>query len=223
MSQACTIVYHTAAYILFMIVYILRSIPYMICVDRWPTSSRMCYGCNVRSLGEIGAIQAETQALLVANRVDHEEFTTEMLEPLHAFLSPTTGANDVTDSLVTDQDGDSNNDVTTEESLAVVESVLEETVAETVVEAAPVWTIPREEIDRRRDLRKERIFTIDPSSARDLDDALSITPLDNDTFSIGLVYSILSYMHITSYYITSLYLCVYILLSYDIHDDIVCI
>ena len=171
----------------------------------------MCYGCNVRSLGEIGAIHAETQALLVANRVDHDEFTTEMLEPLHAFLSPTATnctTTGVTDSLATDQDGDSNNDVTTEESLAVVESVLEETVAETVVEAAPVWTIPREEIDRRRDLRKERIFTIDPSSARDLDDALSITPLDDDTFSVGLVYHIISYMPITSYDIANLYVSV---------------
>ena len=160
----------------------------------------MCYGCNVRSLGEIGAIQGETEALLVANRVDHDEFTAEMLEPLHAFLSPTTtttclDTTGVTDSLTTDQDGDSNNDMTTEESVAVIEG--EPTEGVEVVETAPVWTIPQEVIDRRRDLRKERIFTIDPSSARDLDDALSITPLDDDTFSVGLVYRILSYMTIT--------------------------
>ena len=178
----------------------------------------MCYGCNVRSLGEIGAIHAETQALLVANRVDHDEFTTEMLEPLHAFLSPTATnctTTGVTDSLATDQDGDSNNDMTTEESVAVVESAVEMDETEEAVEVAPVWTIPQDEIDRRRDLRKERIFTIDPSSARDLDDALSITPLDDDTFSVGLVYRILSYMPTFSYYITNLYY-VYVVLSYGI-------
>ena len=179
-------------------------------IDRWPTSSRMCYGCNVRSLGEIGAIQAETEALLVANRVDHDEFTTEMLEPLHAFLSPTTTTTTTTgvaDSLVTDQDSDSHNDLTTEESVAVIEGELTEGVE--AVETASVWTIPQEEIDRRRDLRKERIFTIDPSSARDLDDALSITPLDDDTFSVGLVYRIISYMPTISYYVTNLYRCMY--------------
>lgn len=48
------------------------------------------------------------------------------------------------------------------------------------------WRIPDDEIARRRDLRNERIFTIDPTTARDLDDALSITPLENGTFEIGV-------------------------------------
>lgn len=48
------------------------------------------------------------------------------------------------------------------------------------------WKIPDEEIAKRRDLRKERIFTIDPTSARDLDDALSVTPLADGTVEIGV-------------------------------------
>lgn len=36
------------------------------------------------------------------------------------------------------------------------------------------WKIPEEEIKKRVDLRKRRIFTIDPLTAKDLDDALSI-------------------------------------------------
>jgi exoribonuclease R len=48
------------------------------------------------------------------------------------------------------------------------------------------WEIPAEEIARRRDLRSKRIFTIDPYSARDLDDALHITELPNGTFEIGV-------------------------------------
>ena len=36
------------------------------------------------------------------------------------------------------------------------------------------YAIPQEEIDQRMDLRSKRIFTIDPITAKDLDDALSI-------------------------------------------------
>lgn len=48
------------------------------------------------------------------------------------------------------------------------------------------WKIPEDEIARRRDLRNQRIFTIDPTTARDLDDALSITPLEDGTVEIGV-------------------------------------
>ncbi|KAM4836383.1 DIS3-like exonuclease 2 isoform 2-T3 [Thomomys bottae] len=41
------------------------------------------------------------------------------------------------------------------------------------------WTIPPEEFNNRRDFRKDCVFTIDPSTARDLDDALSCKPLTN--------------------------------------------
>lgn len=41
--------------------------------------------------------------------------------------------------------------------------------------AGSSWKIPDDEISKRRDLRAYRIFTIDPWSARDLDDALHIT------------------------------------------------
>lgn len=48
------------------------------------------------------------------------------------------------------------------------------------------WTIPPEEILRRRDLRKECIFTIDPATARDLDDALSCKLLPDGNFEVGV-------------------------------------
>ncbi len=46
--------------------------------------------------------------------------------------------------------------------------------------------ITEEEMEGRRDLREELIFTIDPSDARDHDDALSITPLDEDHWRVGV-------------------------------------
>ena len=48
------------------------------------------------------------------------------------------------------------------------------------------WTIPEKEFEYRRDLRKECIFTIDPTTARDLDDALSCRPLEPGFFEVGV-------------------------------------
>ncbi|XP_069870985.1 DIS3-like exonuclease 2 [Dipodomys merriami] len=55
------------------------------------------------------------------------------------------------------------------------------------------WTIPSEEFNKRRDLRKDCVFTIDPSTARDLDDALSCRPLTNGTFEVGVHIADVSY------------------------------
>jgi len=47
-------------------------------------------------------------------------------------------------------------------------------------------SIPKEEIQRRRDLREEVTFTIDPADAKDFDDALSIKLLDNGNYYLGV-------------------------------------
>ena len=43
-----------------------------------------------------------------------------------------------------------------------------------------------EEVAKRRDLRSWRIFSIDPITARDLDDALSIEPLEGGGWRMGV-------------------------------------
>ncbi|XP_045150247.1 DIS3-like exonuclease 2, partial [Echinops telfairi] len=55
------------------------------------------------------------------------------------------------------------------------------------------WTIPQEEFSKRRDLRKDCVFTIDPSTARDLDDALSCQPLADGNFEVGVHIADVSY------------------------------
>ncbi|MAC04692.1 MAG: ribonuclease R [Balneola sp.] len=57
--------------------------------------------------------------------------------------------------------------------------------------------IPEEEFKRRRDMRDEFVFTIDPADAKDFDDALSIKVLDNGNYYLGV--------HIAdvSHYVTS--------------------
>ena len=48
------------------------------------------------------------------------------------------------------------------------------------------WKIPQEELESRRDFRDVCVFTIDPATARDLDDALHCKKLDDGTFEIGV-------------------------------------
>lgn len=49
------------------------------------------------------------------------------------------------------------------------------------------WSpIPADEIPERRDMRGTTTFTIDPVTAKDFDDALSIKKLSNDTYEIGV-------------------------------------
>jgi ribonuclease R/exosome complex exonuclease DIS3/RRP44 len=46
--------------------------------------------------------------------------------------------------------------------------------------------ITKEEISKRRDMRGDLTFTIDPKDAKDFDDALSFKKLDNGNFEIGI-------------------------------------
>ncbi|XP_071522150.1 uncharacterized protein [Panulirus ornatus] len=55
------------------------------------------------------------------------------------------------------------------------------------------WSIPLEEIKARTDLRDECIFTIDPSTARDLDDAVSCLPLPSGNYRVGVHIADVSY------------------------------
>ncbi|WP_373057218.1 ribonuclease R [Zunongwangia sp. H14] len=47
-------------------------------------------------------------------------------------------------------------------------------------------SIQESEISKRRDMRKDLTFTIDPKDAKDFDDALSFTKLENGNYEIGI-------------------------------------
>jgi len=46
--------------------------------------------------------------------------------------------------------------------------------------------IPEREFETRKDLRGERVFSIDPDDAKDVDDALSVKANDDGTYDIGI-------------------------------------
>ncbi|RNA34144.1 DIS3-like exonuclease 2 isoform X1 [Brachionus plicatilis] len=64
-----------------------------------------------------------------------------------------------------------------------------------VIQSLPAtpWSIPQEEFDYRKDLRNVCIFTIDPATARDLDDALHCVQLEDDLFEVGVHIADVSY------------------------------
>ena len=55
------------------------------------------------------------------------------------------------------------------------------------------WVIPEEELTKRRDFRDECVFTIDPLTARDLDDALHCKRLPDGNIEVGVHIADVSY------------------------------
>ncbi|KAK2145384.1 hypothetical protein LSH36_683g03080 [Paralvinella palmiformis] len=111
-------------------------------ITDWAETSKFPRGQLLRSLGEAGQIEPETEGLLMEYDVDYSDFSEQVLACLPQTFP---------------------------------------------------WSIPEKELSSRRDLRNLCIFTIDPATARDLDDALSCVPLDNGRFEIGVHIADVSY------------------------------
>jgi protein SSD1 len=65
---------------------------------------------------------------------------------------------------------------------------IDETFSESALRCLPPlpWSIPEREISSRRDFRAHRVFSIDPPTAKDLDDAMSVVKLDGGLYEIGV-------------------------------------
>lgn len=55
------------------------------------------------------------------------------------------------------------------------------------------WSIPEREYSARRDFRSNRVFTIDPPTAKDLDDAVSVVKLEGGLYEVGVHIADVSY------------------------------
>ncbi|KAG8581681.1 hypothetical protein GDO81_007753 [Engystomops pustulosus] len=111
-------------------------------ITDWRADSNFAEGKLMKSLGQAGEIEPETEGILTEYGVDFSEFSNIVLQCLPQNLP---------------------------------------------------WTIPQEELAKRKDLRKECIFTIDPATARDLDDALSCKLLPDGNFEVGVHIADVSY------------------------------
>ena len=104
-------------------------------IKEWEINMAFAYGVLMRTLGEAGNIEPETESIIAANGIDSSPFGQDILACL--------------------PDGDT-------------------------------WSIKPEELKKRKDLREECIFTIDPATARDLDDAVSCKKIGDDLFEVGV-------------------------------------
>ncbi|KAF7355365.1 DIS3-like exonuclease 2 [Mycena sanguinolenta] len=70
-----------------------------------------------------------------------------------------------------------------------------EDFTENVIKCLPPmpWAIPEREFEVRKDLRADRIFSIDPETAKDLDDALSVKLNEDGTYDVGVHIADVSY------------------------------
>lgn len=55
------------------------------------------------------------------------------------------------------------------------------------------YSIPEREFETRRDLRADRVFTVDPETAKDLDDALSVKVNGDGTYDVSVHIADVSY------------------------------
>ena len=104
-------------------------------INSWSEQIPFANGSITKNLGEAGLIDPETEAILVNNDIDCNEFSEKVLQDLP---DPQT------------------------------------------------WQVTAEELERRRDFRSTCVFSVDPATARDLDDALSCRPLEDGTFEVGV-------------------------------------
>ncbi|KAM8954089.1 DIS3-like exonuclease 2 [Pelodytes ibericus] len=111
-------------------------------ITSWREDSNFAEGNLMKSLGQAGEIEPETEGILLEYGVDFSDFPDQVLQCLPQNLP---------------------------------------------------WSIPADEFQKRKDLRKECIFTIDPATARDLDDALSCKPLQDGNFEVGVHIADVSY------------------------------
>eukprot|EP00884_Botryococcus_braunii_P005406 jgi/Botrbrau1/14867/Bobra.0298s0001.1 len=76
------------------------------------------------------------------------------------------------------------------ETRAILEQcgIVEEPFSPEVLACLPEtpWSIPAQELASRLDLREKRVISIDPPTAKDLDDALSIEPLPGGGWRVGV-------------------------------------
>ena len=162
----------------------------------WPKTSRMCSGGNIKLIGDKGTINAETEALLLDQDLNHGPFPLDALKSLLSVLQATTAPDttlpplpptaSVAQNTQEGKRGQKQSGKNMNPQQLQQQNGSPDIVTSQLLDAVTAaWTVPEGEVARRRDLRSLRIFSIDPPSARDLDDTLSVQALPDGTYIVG--------------------------------------
>ncbi|KAL6067842.1 DIS3-like exonuclease 2 [Balamuthia mandrillaris] len=132
-------------------------------IERWEITDSHPKGKLLRNLGKAGDTEVEMRALLEEAEIYWtEDFPEDALACLHSKLRRLEESRQY-------EEGAVSNDKVEQKEEGAKPKPQEQEWENFEISAA--------EVARRRDLRDTCVFSIDPATARDLDDALSITPL----------------------------------------------
>jgi exoribonuclease R len=123
----------------------------------WPVTSRYPQAYCRDILGPVGDIETEIACLLYENQIDFA---------LHPFSLAARACLPTLTASGRDDAADGDND--------------------DAGDALFSWTIPRQEIAHRRDLRNYCIFSVDPPGCQDIDDTMHVCRLPNGQVEIGV-------------------------------------
>ena len=124
--------------------------------EAWMSGMRFPPCRKVQAMGNCFDPEDETQALLTEHDVNHGEFEPSVLRDVEQAVK----SGRTKSTSVSGADGADGEDLG--------------------------WAPTKSMYKGRKDYRDERIFTIDPTTAKDLDDALHIKPLPNNQVEIGV-------------------------------------
>lgn len=120
-------------------------------IVKWTASSALPMGQLKQHVGKSGQFETEINCLLIQSGLQYQ---------------------DIDDVTVNNNNNNNNNKSNSNNSNGEWSSFR--------TEDGDHWSIPATEFERRQDLRPLRIFSIDPASCKDVDDAVSITKLVNN-------------------------------------------
>jgi len=120
---------------------------------------------SIQKMGKSCLVEDEIRALLLENDLDHGEHPPEVLQDVDRAVK---------DGLYSD-DNNNNNGTSSSSSPSLG------------------WKPTEQMYQGRRDYRSQRIFTIDPTTAKDLDDALHISQLTDNIVEVGVHIADVSY------------------------------
>ncbi|KAJ3450345.1 dis3-like exonuclease [Anaeramoeba flamelloides] len=134
--------------------------------ERWDVNSEYPYASFIKIVGKINDLESETQKILVSYKIDRDEqFPQECLDELPQFFEIST---DKKNEKVNENENKDEN-------------------------LNKKFKLDPKEIKKRKDMRGMRVISIDPETAKDLDDALHVKVLDENRIEVGVHIADVSY------------------------------